>query len=144
MLPRVQCHYTKNPDERASASVSCQKCHGAASEWVDVHNNYGGKDVKKEDESPAHAKERVAKAKAAGMIRPEMLFDIASNCMGCHGFAHPNVSGDKFAKLLAAGHMMNQEYELVRYSQGQVRHRFYPYGSTTNQPMTGAELRGCL
>ena len=42
--------------------------------------------------------------------------------------------------MLDAGHPMNADFELVKYSQGSVRHRFYPPKVTENQVMTPAEM----
>jgi hypothetical protein len=51
-----------------------------------------------------------------------------------------NVDASMAGKLIDAGHPINGDYELVKYSQGQVRHRFYPPDVTVNQEMTKAEL----
>jgi hypothetical protein len=50
------------------------------------------------------------------------------------------VDGATIAKMLAAGHPLNTDYELVKYSQGTVRHRFYHPAITVNAEMTPAEL----
>ena len=42
--------------------------------------------------------------------------------------------------MLANGHPLNPNFEVVEYSQGSVRHRFYPPDVTTNKEMTKAEL----
>ena len=51
-----------------------------------------------------------------------------------------NIDAGLAGKMIDAGHPINGEYELVKYSQGQVRHRFYPPNVTENQKMTKAEL----
>ena len=41
----VACHYTQQMDEGRAvtvAGVSCESCHGAATDWLDVHQDYGG------------------------------------------------------------------------------------------------------
>lgn len=139
------CHYTmeqKDADDRPKprSGPSCESCHGASSEWLPIHNNYGGKDVKREDETAEHKAERIAAASAAGMIWPHQLYDVANNCMTCHGLAHPDLEPDTLGTMLEAGHPLKPEFELVRYSQGQVRHRFYPPDVTTNQEMTPEQL----
>lgn len=139
------CHYTmeqKDADAKPKprSGPSCESCHGASSDWIEVHNNYGGKDVKREDESAEHKAERMANASAAGMIWPTQLYDVANNCMTCHGLAHPGLEPDTLGKMLEAGHPLKPEFELVQYSQGSVRHRFYPPDVTTNQEMSAAEL----
>jgi len=137
------CHYTsvaESGKSRPVAGPSCESCHGKASEWITVHNDYGGPTVKREQESPDHKAKRIGSAKAAGMIRPEMLYDVAANCMSCHGLANPKLSGEHAAAMLDNGHPLKPEYEIVEYSQGTVRHRFYPPDLTKNKEMTKAEM----
>ncbi len=138
------CHYSdeqKDADARPKqvAGPSCESCHGSASEWISIHNDYG-KGVKRDDETAEHKAERIQKAEAAGMIRPDKLFDVASNCMACHGLAREELKPEHAAAMLDAGHPLKPEFELVSYSQGTVRHRFYPPDVTVNKEMTPAEL----
>ncbi len=141
----VTCHYTETKaSETAKPQVatgpSCESCHGASSEWREMHNNYGDgiKDASKE--APAHKAKRIADATKAGMIWSFMTYDIAANCMSCHGLAQSKISGDTLDKMLDAGHPGEPEFELVRNSQGTVRHRFYPPNVNVNAEMTPAEL----
>lgn len=137
------CHYTsvaESGKSRPVAGPSCESCHGNASDWVSVHNDYGGPNVKRDQESPEHRAKRIAAAKAAGMIRPEMLYDVAANCMSCHGLANPKLSGEHAAAMLDKGHPLKPDFEIVEYSQGTVRHRFYPPDITKNKEMTKAEM----
>ena len=138
------CHYSEEKKGAGAkpkqvAGPSCESCHGAASDWITVHNDYG-KGVKRDAEPAAHKAERFAKAEAAGMIRPSKLFDVASNCMACHGLARDELDAKDAAAMLDAGHPLNPGFELVAYSQGTVRHRFYPPNVTENQEMTPAEM----
>lgn len=140
----VLCHYTMvqrdaQAKPAAQAGPSCESCHGAASDWVNVHNDYGPK-VKRQDETPQRKQQRIAAAQKAGMIWPSMLYDVASNCMSCHGLARPGLDPAVLAKMLDAKHPLEPEFELVRYSQGTVRHRFYPPNVNVNAEMTPAEL----
>lgn len=137
------CHYTMAQDgpdaePEAVAGPSCESCHGPASEWIDIHNDYGGKDVKREDESPAHKQERIQQAKAAGMIRPEMKYDAARNCFQCHGMNNERLDAETMDAMLEADHPINGEFEFVKYSQGVVKHRFYPPKTDVNQDMDPA------
>lgn len=141
----VQCHYTlEQADESATAtaksSVSCESCHGAASGWVKVHNDYGGTGVTREAEPAAHKTDRIKKSIEAGMRRPDTFYDLAANCLACHSLARSGVDGATIGKMLEAGHPINPDYELVKYSQGTVRHRFYPPKVDVNAEMTPAEL----
>jgi hypothetical protein len=141
----VLCHYTET---KASATAkpqiasgpSCESCHGASSEFRDVHNFYGEGVADASKESPANKAKRLAAATKAGMIWSFMTYDIAANCMECHGLAQPKLKGDVLAKMLEAGHPGEPEFELVRYSQGTVRHRYYPPNVDKNAEMTPAEL----
>jgi hypothetical protein len=69
-----------------------------------------------------------------------MHYDIAANCLSCHGLARDDIPSDVLAKLLAAKHPVEDEFELVRYSQGILRHRFFPPNVDKNQEMSKAEL----
>ena len=139
------CHYTnvsKKAGARAKpkAGPSCESCHGASSDWIDVHNNYGGPNVKAADESAEHKTERRNMAMEANMTWSFMRYDIAKNCMSCHGLARDEIEGDALAKMLDAGHPLKAEFELVRYSQGSVRHRFYPPDVMVNAELNAADL----
>jgi hypothetical protein len=137
------CHYTtveKKGKVKPIAGPACESCHGKASEWISVHNDYGGAGIKREQETPDHKAARIKSAKAAGMIRPEMLYDIAANCMSCHGLANDKLSGEHASAMLDNGHPLNPDYEVVEYSQGSVRHRFYPPNITENRVMTKIEM----
>lgn len=137
------CHYTEAPkkaggDPKIVAGPACESCHGAASEWISIHNDFG-KGVKREDESAEHKAMRLQKAEAAGMIRPVRLFDVASNCMTCHGLAAPGLDAKTAAAMLDNDHPLNPDFELVKYSQGSVRHRFYPEFKGANPEMNDVE-----
>jgi len=135
------CHYTLEKKDagakpQAKSGTSCESCHGASSDWLPMHDNYGGKDVKREAEAADHKVKRVADSKAAGLIWPTMKYEVAENCMTCHGLANPDLKADDLAKMLGAGHPINPDFELVKYSQGSVRHRHYPPDMKVNAEMT--------
>jgi len=116
----LQCHFTSQMEGdvvKPIAGTSCESCHGAAQNWVNIHNDYGGKDVKKEDEGPEHRKARIQKSLEAGMIRPENLYAVAQNCYQCHTVPHETL-------VNVGGHNLGSNFELVAYSQGEVRHNF--------------------
>lgn len=131
------CHYTVL-GKKAVAGPACESCHGKAGKWLEIHNDLGGPKVKPSEESPAHKKKRLAAAKKAGMIHSAMLYDIAENCNGCHSLQ--NVDPETAGKMIDAGHPINGDYELVKYSQGEVRHRFYPPDITKNKIMSKADM----
>ena len=136
------CHYTMvetNGRLRANAGPSCESCHGASTAWLSIHNDYG-EGVKRETESAEHRQMRIERAEAAGMIWPFRTFDVAANCFSCHGMSNDAISGDTIATMLDAGHPINPGFELIRYSQGTVRHRFYPPNLEENATMTPEQL----
>ncbi|MDG2033530.1 MAG: cytochrome c family protein [Rhodospirillales bacterium] len=138
----VLCHYTaakKAEKVKLVAGPSCESCHGKASEWISIHNNYGGGGAKRASETATQKAERVKKAAAAGMVWPSQLYDTAANCMSCHGLANPALSGQHAGAMLDNGHPLNVDFELVAYSQGTVRHRFYPPDVTKNKEMSDLE-----
>lgn len=141
----VQCHYTlvakeAGKEAKPKAGPSCESCHGASSDWFAIHNDYGGPSVKADQEDAAHKADRKARATAAGMRWPSDRYGIAENCNECHGLANPGVAGDKLAIMLDGGHPANANWEYVEYSQGSIRHQFYPPDMTTNGTMDGAAL----
>ncbi len=141
----VLCHYTETrSSETAKPQVasgpSCESCHGASSEWREVHNFYGEGIEDPARESAANKGKRLAAARKAGMIWSFMHYEIAANCNECHGLAHPKLKGEVLAKMLDAGHPVESDFELVAFSQGSVRHRFYPPDFSKNSPMTQVEL----
>ncbi len=134
----VQCHYTQQQVEdrvRVVAGVSCESCHGAAQNWIKVHNDYGGPNVTKEIESTEHRQQRLAASIAAGMNNPANLYLVARQCLSCHTTPNEelvNVGGH------AAG---SKDFEFVAWSQGMVRHNFLRTGGTANGVSTPEQLR---
>jgi hypothetical protein len=134
----TQCHYTKQVEdgrERVVAGVSCESCHGGARDWVAMHNDYGGPGVTKSSESAEHRAKRVADSVAKGMNNPRNIYRIARQCYDCHTV--PN------EKLVNVGEHLagSQDFELVSWSQGMVRHNFLRGGSVTNATSSQEELR---
>lgn len=149
-----QCHYTEAPRSPGGRTgfnfgPSCESCHGPGSEYIEIHNVYGPKGTKKEDESVEHKNQRFEQARAAGMHWPrwrqdipampaDINYDVAANCFECHGMARESLDGATAAKMLDAGHPLKAEFELVKYSQGTIRHRFYN-SQSDNETMSDAE-----
>lgn len=129
----AQCHYTGQKVGDPIAGISCESCHGAAKNWIKVHNDYGGPSVKKEQETAAHKAERIQKAVKGGMIRPENIYDVAKNCYQCH-----TVPNEKLVEV--GGHQAGSDFELVSWSQGEVRHNFLS-GAGSNKPASAERKR---
>lgn len=116
----LRCHYTPKVERgqlRAVSGVSCESCHGAARDWIDVHNDYGpGNDYA--SEPPEHRAERIAASRAAGMRRPSDLYGVAASCLGCH-----TVPEERLVNV--GGHTTGSvDFELVAWSQGEICHNF--------------------
>jgi hypothetical protein len=138
------CHYTmvqKSATKKArpKSGPSCESCHGASSTWRAIHNDFGGPDIKASDEDPAHKVKRLADAEAGGMLASRMVYRIASGCMSCHGLAHADVKKDLLGKMLDAGHPIEPDFEIVKYSQGKLRHRFVPPNVNENSKLSTAD-----
>lgn len=117
----LTCHFTsadKDGKTKPIAGITCESCHGAGADWIDVHSDYGGKDVKAENEDPAHKVKRFEESEAAGMLRPSDLYRVAENCYSCH-----TVPNEKLVNV--GGHEAGSTFELVAWSQGEMRHNIW-------------------
>ncbi len=115
----LDCHFTtqeKAGVKQVIAGISCESCHSPAADWLERHSEFSGK--KKEQESEQEAVVRWQESEAAGMIRPHQLYTLAKNCYSCH--ITPN------EKLVnKGGHSAGSPFELVSWSQGEVRHNVW-------------------
>lgn len=126
----VSCHYTpmvQSGRVRTKYGVSCESCHGAAKDWVKIHDDYGGMDVTRETESAAHRKMRFEKSAAAGMNHSEDLYRLMSQCYHCHVVGDPTV-------VEKGGHPGGSDIELVAWTQGEVRHNYLATDGKMNEP----------
>jgi hypothetical protein len=134
----TQCHYTVQNQEgrdRVVSGVSCESCHGGALNWLALHADYGGPNITRETESAEHRAQRVRESIALGMNNPHNIYLIARQCYDCHTVPNEelvNVGGHK------AG---SQDFELVAWSQGMVRHNFVRTGGTANGTLSPEDLR---
>jgi hypothetical protein len=139
------CHVTmyaelEGDEPEGKWGISCESCHGPASSWVDVHQDYGKDDAgakitpeERAKETAEHRRSRVEQSIAHGMIRPENIYNLASNCLECHTVPDPEL-------VDLGGHTAGSEgFELVAWSQGQVRHNFLHGGE--NEAATPERLR---
>lgn len=130
----ASCHFTSQTEDTktaAIAGITCESCHAAGKDYIEVHSDFGGEDVTAENETPAHKKERWAKSEAAGMIRPNNLYALAENCYQCHTV--PNES-----LVNTGGHAAGSLFELVAWTQGEVRHNVW-YNDGEGNPAASAE-----
>lgn len=132
----INCHFTTQQvgtKLKPVSGISCESCHGASRDWLTVHNDYGG--GTQETETPAHAMQRLAQSSELGMRNTRNLYEIASSCLNCHTV--PNES-----LVNVGGHNAGSvDFELVRWSQGRVRHNFLRTNGTTNATSSAERLR---
>ncbi len=134
----VRCHYTEQDQEgrvRVVAGVSCESCHGAAKDWIAIHADYGGPNATKASESAEHRQDRLKASIAAGMNNPHNVYLVARQCYDCHTV--PDESLVNIGQHVAG----SQDFELVAWSQGIVRHNFLRTGGSANGALSPAELR---
>jgi len=112
----LNCHFTSKIEgdrPKAIAGISCESCHAPGKNWYKLHSGFSGK--KEGQESQAEIASRWEKSEAAGMIRPGMTYTLAKNCFSCH-----LVPNEKLVNV--GGHAAGSKFELVTWSQGEVRH----------------------
>lgn len=134
----IGCHFSEwalKPGDkpRARGGPSCESCHGGAEKWLAVHNNFGGP-AESRAEKEDHRAERHAQVASMGMIRPGEIHKLASNCFGCH-----TVRDEKLVNTGA--HPVGDGFELVAYSQGEVRHNFVKWKGAGNRENSPERLR---
>lgn len=131
----LTCHFTsalskkKKKKVKPIAGITCESCHGASADWINVHSDFGVKGKSMDEaaklETPEHKAERYKKAEAGGMIRPVYLYAVANNCYECH-----TVPDEKLVNV--GGHTPGSDFELVSWSQGEVRHNVW-YSKTNKE-----------
>jgi len=112
------CHYTvgvKRGKKKVVSGISCESCHSPSADWIEIHNDYGGKGIKKKQESAAHKKERHAKLEELGMKRPANIYGWAKNCYNCH-----IVAKEKLVNI--GGHKAGSDFKLFKRTQGKILH----------------------
>jgi hypothetical protein len=130
------CHYLSVIEDgkpEPIAGIACESCHGGAAKWVKRHGEFSGHE-KKEDETPAEAAQRWKDAEAAGMIRPGNLYALAKNCFSCHVVPKEEL-------VNVGGHPAGSPFELVSWSQGEVRHNVWYTADRSNAIASPARQR---
>jgi hypothetical protein len=129
----MRCHYTVGTEKTAVAGVSCESCHGAGKEWINVHNKFSGGAKSKADETPAATEARLGAARAAGMLTPSMdLYGVAANCFDCHTAPVERLVND------SPHNSGSPKFDLVE-RMGKIRHNFL--GGGANREMTRERKR---
>ena len=104
-----QCHFTvksAGSKPKAISGISCESCHGAAGNWLKMHLD------QKVDKAA-----RLADAATKGMNRPGDLYSLFKNCLECHTAPDEDL-------VNKGGHSAGSNFELLAWSQGEVRHTF--------------------
>ncbi len=130
----LDCHFTTTESggkRDAIAGISCESCHGPGKGYVKRHGEFSGK--KKETESEAEAAQRWVDSEAAGMLRPGDMYALAKNCYSCHTVPQEKLVNE-------GGHTAGSKFELVSWSQGEVRHNVWYNGGKGN-PEASAERK---
>jgi hypothetical protein len=129
------CHYTvqqKESRKQPIAGISCESCHGAGKDWIKVHSNFSGKTILFESRAEAKARWKLSESK--GMIRPHAVYLLAKNCNSCHVVPEEDL-------VNKGGHPAGSAFELVSWSQGEVRHNTWHNKGRDNVPATAARKR---
>ncbi|MEP4077716.1 MAG: cytochrome c family protein [Haloferula sp.] len=112
----TECHFTrqkKGGSTKVISGVSCESCHGGGKDYYEVHG---------EKDKIGDRAERQKLSKAAGMLYPHDTFLVAENCFNCH-----IVRDEKLVNV--GGHPARSKgFNLVSWTQGEVRHNFYTPG----------------
>lgn len=120
----VDCHYTQRAQgsraARTITGVSCESCHGAAADWLDIHNNYGvdaaGGRATRETETAENRATRLQQSTEMGMIRPDQPYLLVQNCFECHTVPRE--------ELVNTGeHAPGSDFDLVA-RLAEIRHNF--------------------
>jgi Cytochrome c554 and c-prime len=131
----LTCHYTVQEKEKKRqpiAGISCESCHSAGEDWIKVHSGFSGKTEKTETKAEAEARLKLADSK--GMIRPSSLYQLAKNCYSCHVVPQEDL-------VNKGGHTAGSAFELVSWSQGEVRHNTWRSKGKSNVPASAAHKR---
>lgn len=122
----LSCHFTSQMRKgraKPVAGISCESCHNAGADWIKRHGEFSGK--KKETETEAEAQARWAEAESLGMLRPHMIYEVTKNCYSCHIVPQEEL-------VNKGGHTAGSQFELVSWSQGEVRHNTWHNGGKEN------------
>jgi hypothetical protein len=128
----LNCHFTVQAPDKVIAGISCESCHSGGRDWIKVHSGFSGK--KEGQETKAEIAARWDKSVAAGMIRPNNLYALAKNCLTCHV-----VPDEKLVNV--GGHAAGSSFELVSWSQGEVRHNVWYNKGASNPEASQANKR---
>jgi len=131
----ASCHYTVQQKETAQqpiAGISCESCHSGGKDWIKIHSEFSGKTILFESKAEAASRWKLSESK--GMIRPRAVYQLAKNCYGCHVVPEEDL-------VNKGGHKAGSDFELVSWSQGEVRHNTWHSKGRDNVPASAARMR---
>jgi len=131
----LSCHYTVQQKDNKSqpiAGISCESCHSAGEDWIKVHSGFSGKTEKTETKAEKDTRLKLADSK--GMIRPSSIYQLAKNCYSCHVVPQEDL-------VNKGGHTAGSTFEMVSWSQGEVRHNTWHSKGKENVPASAARKR---
>ena len=131
----LNCHFTvqqKSDKAEPIAGISCESCHSAGQDWIKVHSGFSGKTAQTESKPEKETRWKLADSK--GMIRPSTLYRLAKNCYGCHVVPQEDL-------VNKGGHNAGSAFELVSWSQGEVRHNTWHSKGKDNVLASAARKR---
>lgn len=116
----ISCHLaTAGGDDAAerhvTGGVGCESCHGTGRGFADIHWRYGDGKMIAIQETPEHKVERLEQSTAAGMIRGDNVHRMAQACLSCHVIADQTL-------VDVGGHPVSRGFDVIAWSQGEVRH----------------------
>ncbi len=141
----LECHYLGklvDNEYQVVSGIACESCHGAAKDWVQGHGDYG-KGMTKATESAEHRTARLTRAMADGMIRQDNLYALGASCYSCHVLTDEKLTN-------VGGHVpASPGFNLLTWSQGEVRHTILHTGNKANPEATPEHKRllfvlGCI
>lgn len=112
----IECHFTQVRNEEDARTktilgISCQRCHGAARDWADVHQDA---------EHYPDRGQRLELARERGLHSRANLYDLARMCYECHTVPKENLVN------VGSHHAGSEGFELVEWMYGEARHNFLP------------------
>jgi hypothetical protein len=128
----LSCHFTVQAPDKVIAGISCESCHSGSKNWIKVHSEFSGK--KEGQETKAEIAARWEKSETAGMIRPNNYYALAKNCLTCHVVPNEDL-------VNKGGHAAGSSFELVSWSQGEVRHNVWYNKGASNPEASQANKR---
>src|SRR5579871_2201125 len=130
----LNCHFTVQAPDKVISGISCESCHSGSKNWIKVHSEFSGK--KEGQETKAEIAARWEKSEAAGMIRPNNYYALAKNCLTCHVVPNEDL-------VNKGGHAAGSAFELVSWSQGEVRHNVW-YNKGASNPEAAQAIKRML